>query len=215
MYAVNPLPAQRSRPGRPNKAESARIDARILEAAWQLFTDKGFAETSMEAIAERAGVTRATLYQRHEDKMRLLRASLAIRGEAWSEVSEGMDWLTGDSLEERLKNYARAILTWSNNSEVSAHRRLSERAGGAAAPLTRDLETAFRRRMARLLARDIADHARREGLTLSAPQELAVLIINLLDAIGRAGQREGHDLDQMIGDGLRAMDILLDGRAAW
>lgn len=215
MLAVKSSAAQRGRPGRPRKGASALIDGRILDAAWALFSEQGYRDTSMEGIAERAGVTRATLYQRHADKISLFRASLTSRGEAWGEVYNGMDWLVGDSLEERLKNYARQVLTFSQNSIVSASRRLSNGIRGEAAPVAHGLDKAFRRRMNQLLAADLAEHARREGQELSDPAEIAMLVTGLLETIIGQSEREGHDLDWMIQHGVRAMRLLLDGRSGW
>ena len=44
---------------------------KILEAAMELFCDKGLEETSIDEIAERAGVGSATIYRYYETKARL------------------------------------------------------------------------------------------------------------------------------------------------
>src|SRR5260370_23385950 len=44
----------------------------ILEAAKQLFLERGFPATSMAAIAKRAGVVRATIYNNFDDKEAIL-----------------------------------------------------------------------------------------------------------------------------------------------
>jgi TetR/AcrR family transcriptional regulator, mexJK operon transcriptional repressor len=215
MLALKPIPVPRSRPGRPSKANSALIDARILEAAWQLFTEQGYGGTSMEAIAERAGVTRATLYQRHEDKISLFRASLTNRGEAWSQVATGMEWLNGDTLEDRLYDYARQMLTFSQKSEISASRHLAETMQGEAKPIAYELVRSFRRRTAQLLADDIATYAERDGIAVRDPNMIATLVTGLLEAIIGEAQREGHDLEWMTSKGVRSMEILLAGREVW
>lgn len=60
-------------PGRPRSAEA---DAAILDAALDLLIERGAGETSIERIAQRAGVTRATVYRRFPDKVRLLVAAV-------------------------------------------------------------------------------------------------------------------------------------------
>jgi AcrR family transcriptional regulator len=50
-------PAQRSRNARSRKSENA-----IMDAAQKCFREKGMLATSMEEIADRAGVARATIY---------------------------------------------------------------------------------------------------------------------------------------------------------
>ncbi|MFF5205059.1 TetR/AcrR family transcriptional regulator [Streptosporangium sp. NPDC000396] len=60
--------SQRS-PGRPRSQE---VDAAILAAALDLLIECGAGQTSIEQVAQRAGVTRATVYRRFPDKTSLL-----------------------------------------------------------------------------------------------------------------------------------------------
>ncbi|RZQ65850.1 TetR/AcrR family transcriptional regulator [Amycolatopsis suaedae] len=60
-------------PGRPRSTEA---DAAILEAALDLLIERGIEATSIEQVARRAGVTRATVYRRFPDKTRLLVATV-------------------------------------------------------------------------------------------------------------------------------------------
>ncbi|MEU3622417.1 TetR/AcrR family transcriptional regulator [Amycolatopsis coloradensis] len=60
-------------PGRPRSREA---DAAILDAALDLLIESGAGATSIEQVARRAGVTRATVYRRFPDKTRLLIAAL-------------------------------------------------------------------------------------------------------------------------------------------
>jgi AcrR family transcriptional regulator len=60
-------------PGRPR---SQRADAAILAAALDLLIERGVEATSIEQVARRAGVTRATVYRRFPDKTRLLIATI-------------------------------------------------------------------------------------------------------------------------------------------
>ncbi|HEV8573630.1 MAG TPA: helix-turn-helix domain-containing protein [Dehalococcoidia bacterium] len=54
------------------RAELTRRD--LLDAARQVFAARGFADASMEEIAERAGVSRGPLYHYFDDKQDLFRA---------------------------------------------------------------------------------------------------------------------------------------------
>jgi AcrR family transcriptional regulator len=51
-------------------------DAAILAAALDLLLERGVEATSIEQVARRAGVTRATVYRRFPDKTRLLIATM-------------------------------------------------------------------------------------------------------------------------------------------
>lgn len=52
----------------PRATRKAEIQARILQSALQLFRQNGVAETTMEAIAEAASVTKRTLYRYFPNK---------------------------------------------------------------------------------------------------------------------------------------------------
>lgn len=61
------------RRGRPR---SAAADRAILDAAFSLLRDRGYAATSMDAVAARAGVSKATIYRRYPAKADLAVAAL-------------------------------------------------------------------------------------------------------------------------------------------
>lgn len=63
-------PQRRSR-GRPSVVQAAQLREAFLEAATQSFLDKGYAATSIEAIAREAGVAKITIYRQFENKQAL------------------------------------------------------------------------------------------------------------------------------------------------
>jgi AcrR family transcriptional regulator len=58
------------RPGRPR---DARVDVAIVEATLSEVTERGFAGATIDGIAARAGVGKATIYRRWKGKAELLR----------------------------------------------------------------------------------------------------------------------------------------------
>lgn len=80
----------RGGPGRLSAEDAARLPDRLLDAALELFNAQGFADTTMEQIARRAGASTKTLYARYSDKAavveavvnRLIERSLAATGGA-------------------------------------------------------------------------------------------------------------------------------------
>jgi len=60
-------------PGRPRSAEA---DEAILRAALALLAEDGYRALTMEAVRERAGVGKATLYRRYGSKEELVRAAI-------------------------------------------------------------------------------------------------------------------------------------------
>jgi TetR/AcrR family transcriptional repressor of mexJK operon len=64
------------RPGRPK--DSAKREE-IVNAATYLFMEKGYALTSMEAVAKQANVSKLTIYSHFDDKSELFRAIIQNR----------------------------------------------------------------------------------------------------------------------------------------
>lgn len=56
------------RGGRPSMAQAGQIDEKILATASHLFLTQGYGETSIEAVAKRAGISKRTFYHRYADK---------------------------------------------------------------------------------------------------------------------------------------------------
>jgi AcrR family transcriptional regulator len=57
------------RPGRPR---DATVEARVLGATQELLIDVGFDQLTIDAVAERCGMSRATIYRRWTDKTELV-----------------------------------------------------------------------------------------------------------------------------------------------
>jgi len=84
--------------GRPR---DARVDAAVMSAARELLAEKGFAGTTVEAIASRAGVGKATIYRRWPTREALL---LAVTSADLPEVPTPD---TGDLREDLLAIFSR------------------------------------------------------------------------------------------------------------
>src|SRR5260221_14625434 len=69
--------------GRPTREEALRRDARLLDVATNLFMERGFEGTSIDAVAEAAGVSKPTVYARYHDKRDLFAAVLRGRIRLW------------------------------------------------------------------------------------------------------------------------------------
>lgn len=87
-----------------SKREQNKIDCTnsILKASRQLFSKGGYTETHMQDIAEKAGVSKATLYNYFPNKESLL---IGIVNQMYRELNQGdaRREKEGASLEERLK----------------------------------------------------------------------------------------------------------------
>jgi TetR/AcrR family transcriptional regulator, mexJK operon transcriptional repressor len=57
-----------ARRGRPTRAQAAQLDQKLRDAAVATFLEHGYDRSTMEMIAEAAGITKRTLYARYADK---------------------------------------------------------------------------------------------------------------------------------------------------
>ncbi len=84
-----------ARPVVRQELSSARGDARerLLAAAYELFSREGIQAVGIDAIIERSGVARQTMYRHFSSKEQLVLAFLERREELWTK-----DWLVAEAL---------------------------------------------------------------------------------------------------------------------
>lgn len=99
MTSIQESPKRKG--GRPSLAEVAKIDARILVAATALFFENGVDGTTFEAIANKANVSKPTLYARYGSKPELFEAM--IRSNVASAMPSVTDLPDRLSTEETLR----------------------------------------------------------------------------------------------------------------
>lgn len=79
----------RRRPGRPpGPSQAAQLRARLVDEASQLYAGGGAARISFAAVAERAGLTKATVFHYFPNKDALLRAVFEAFGERLERAAE-------------------------------------------------------------------------------------------------------------------------------
>lgn len=101
--------------GRPTGKESQQLDEGIKSVALELFLERGYEATTMEAVAAAAGITKRTLYKRYRDKAALFSAALRKSREEWSAPELEMAGRCGAALEEELLALANALLAQALN----------------------------------------------------------------------------------------------------
>jgi AcrR family transcriptional regulator len=68
---------------RPGRGRPTLSNAELLDRALDLFLERGFERTSIDAITTAAGVAKRTVYQRYGDKTTLFKTALRRAIEAW------------------------------------------------------------------------------------------------------------------------------------
>jgi AcrR family transcriptional regulator len=74
--------ARARRPGRPRKSEAQDTKAVLLQAAVALFAEKGYAGTSIRAIARAVGLSESVLYTHYRSKQAIFDAATELLGPA-------------------------------------------------------------------------------------------------------------------------------------
>jgi AcrR family transcriptional regulator len=104
-----PAAPVRRRGGRPSREEAAALEARILDAATELFFTVGYGGTTIEAVAQRARISKRTFYHRYADKPALF-AAVVHRTIDRMRPPPDVPLLAGANLEETLRHLAGLIL---------------------------------------------------------------------------------------------------------
>src|SRR5262249_29065394 len=73
--------------GRLPAEEAAKLGDRLLDAAQELFIEKGFTNTTMDEIARRAGSSTQTIYSRFSGKSEVLQAVVMRLGDRMPAVA--------------------------------------------------------------------------------------------------------------------------------
>lgn len=111
------------RGGRPSRAEAEQLGERILEIATELFLRDGYGSTSIEAIAQAAGMSKRTFYARYAGKQELF---AAVVGRIVEQIRPPPDvpLLAGSTLAEILERLAGLMLRAALSPRALALNRL-------------------------------------------------------------------------------------------
>jgi TetR/AcrR family transcriptional regulator, mexJK operon transcriptional repressor len=111
------------RGGRPSRAQALELRERILEAASELFLAEGYGITSIEAVAERARVSKRTFYHRFDNKAALF-AAVVHRIIQQIRPPPNVPLLEGSNLHNVLRRLAGLILRAALSPQAIALHRL-------------------------------------------------------------------------------------------
>lgn len=90
------------RPGRRKPGRPTLSNEELLDTALDLFLEKGFERTSIDAITSAAGMAKRTVYARYGDKTTLFKAALTRAIEEWIVPVERLRAAETEDLEETL-----------------------------------------------------------------------------------------------------------------
>ena len=103
-------PRHRPGPGRPSRAQTEARNRELLDRALDLFLERGFDGTTIEAIIDSLGMARRTVYARYGDKLGLFKAALERAVDDWVVPEQDLRAAECDDIEETLLAIARLMV---------------------------------------------------------------------------------------------------------
>ena len=205
------------RGGRPSRSQSEAIRERILDAATHLFLTRGYGATSIEGVAQRARVSKRTLYHRFDDKAALFAAVVHCIIDRLRPPAN-VPLIDGASLQEVLQRLAGLILRGMLSEQAIALHRLivgeSARFPELAAVVAREVTTEGLRLIAGVLERE----ARAGNLNLDDPAFVAEEFLHMVigvpqrRAMGFGAPMTAVELDAWASN---AVNLFLNGSRGW
>lgn len=97
-------------PGRPSRAQSEARNRELLDHALDLFLERGFEGTTIEAIVDAVGMARRTVYARYGDKLTLFKAALQRAIDEWVVPEDRLRAAETDDFAQTLLAVARLMV---------------------------------------------------------------------------------------------------------
>jgi TetR/AcrR family transcriptional regulator, mexJK operon transcriptional repressor len=202
-------------PGRPTAARVEAIGRAILVKARDEFFRSGFEGARMDTIAEAAGVSKSTLYERYPTKLALLRAVIAIHVASWAQDWEGKGGPVPTDLRQRLKHRARSFMEFFCSGRFETFERLFTNSPSMD-ELRRMRHEVGHQRIVQVIAQEIIDGARDRGIQRQAAIRIAEMLMGMLYGWWRTHQEIRRvPLEEAVAYADYAVDVLFEGRAAW
>jgi AcrR family transcriptional regulator len=107
----------RPRAGRPTREQATRRHGQLLDQALDMFLDRGYAQTTIDAIAAAVNMTKRTIYARYDDKAALFRAAVQYAIKRWMIAPQTLSTLECDTLEGTLLAVARMRIAHAGTPE--------------------------------------------------------------------------------------------------
>ena len=171
--------------GRPTREEAEARDARLLDVATSLFMERGFDGTSIDAVAEAAGVSKPTVYARYRDKRDLFVAVLRGRIRKWlapiSAAAEAQASETSPkSIKTTLHELSRHMVAYTLAPEAGALQRILSAQAVQFPELAKLANEEGWLRTVRGVSSILRQSAARGQITVDDPELAADMFLNLV-----------------------------------
>jgi AcrR family transcriptional regulator len=196
--------------GRPKLTDLEQLEIRILRVAGEKFLDLGFDGTTMDGVAEAAGISKRTLYARHPHKIALFNAVLHDLIDRWlSPIAQVQS--DHSELQEALVALARYLTTFALTPQSIAINRLLVSESARRPQFSRLANEAGRKAAVRSIASILREHEAKLGsidFDLAAEQFMCLTLDNGVRLSTLNIEVEPSEIERWI---LSSVDLFLRG----
>lgn len=209
------LPPRRA--GRPKATDVQALTNHVVLVAREVFFEMGFGSATMDEIAQRARISKETLYTRFKDKATLFEAVMQVSLDAWAEGAANHPKIESSSLEEEIRHQVEQQVKGMRSPEF----RNLTRVLLAELPNFPNLVKAFldlsSSQRINLIADKIRHYAEPDGIPCRDPDSAAEALrgmisgwLQVIDASGASFDKREQDKFVM-----RIVEIFMASRPAW
>ncbi len=221
--AVNPkfktaqkLPPRAS--GRPKAAEAAALGDHLIAVAREVFFEVGFSSATMDAIAQRARVSKITLYSRYPQKAALFQAVAEHQLAAWSAGrSENNPPIVATTLDATVRHLVGVHVRAHLSPEFVNLTKIIMAEIDTFPDLARGVQTASHEERIVQVSNIIQHYAELDGIPCKNPDDAAFALRALVNGWLTMRSQENRDIPsderQTIID--RISDLFMASRPAW
>lgn len=191
----------------PEKTAPRSKHESVIDAAVELFLSGGFDQTSMDAVAARAGVSKSTVYAHFGDKMELFRAVTERGGASLDLVLDRAMLDPADDPEERLTHIVFKVLEATSGAQYLAFLRVMIAESVRRPELTEVIRSLGVPHVVDIVTATLREDASRHGYVLPDPEVHAGLLIEMAAA--------GLQMDALLAVGGDHDSAFLEARARW
>jgi AcrR family transcriptional regulator len=201
------MSTSRLRSGAERRAPRRDRQSLVLDAAIELFLANGFDQTSMDAIAALAGVSKTTVYAHYADKQALFRAVVERSAASFAVDVDDKRLQADQDPESRLSHLVLAVLNATTKPEFLAFLRVMVQESGRHPDLTEAMQDADAIDLVGVIASILEEEATEHRYSLSEPRVFATLLLRMAVT--------GPQLDSLLFPRFRPSPELLEAHARW
>jgi TetR/AcrR family transcriptional repressor of mexJK operon len=167
------------RRGRPRRDEADRLHTNMLDTALDLFLDRGFEQTTLDAIAAAACISKRTIYARYDDKEALFRAAVQQAIDRWIVPDLDLEAIDTGNIDTALRAIARLGVDKVMSPIGFKVHRIMNAATFRFPDLFDSMYQQGPRRLTDFIAQLLAEHDARGTIKVDRPEVAAIVFLRM------------------------------------